>query len=301
MPGAGKTTVGKRVAQLLARKFFDSDAEIERLEGRTCAEIIESDGEPRFREIERGVVAELAAQSGIVLAVGGGAPVYNADLLKTGIVAWLVRPLADLAEETGNDATRPLSKSPGDLERLYAERREKYAALADFSVSGDGAESTAQGVLLRLPPFLTAKLLVINGPNLNMLGVREPGVYGSESYADLIRYVEICARERGVSVSAYQSNGEGELVTKIQDALGRYDGVVINPGAYTHYSYAVYDALRAVKAVPAVEVHISDIHSREEFRKISVTAPACIAQISGRGFRGYAEAMDILLKRIAAQ
>lgn len=139
------------------------------------------------------------------------------------------------------------------------------------------------------------KILVINGPNLNLLGQREPDIYGRQDYAALCRMVEEYAAAHGAAACCWQSNHEGAIIDAIQAAQGSYDGIVINPGAYTHYSYAIHDALKAV-AVPAVEVHISDIHSREEFRRTSVTAPACVGQISGQGFRGYTMAIDLLLE-----
>jgi 3-dehydroquinate dehydratase-2 len=137
------------------------------------------------------------------------------------------------------------------------------------------------------------KLLIINGPNLNLLGTREPGVYGTATYDDLTDAIARYAIELGVTYSLRQSNSEGAIIDIIQSAVGVYGGIVINPGAYTHYSYAIYDALRAVD-VPAVEVHLSNIASREEFRRTSVTAGACVGQISGLGFYGYAAAMRFL-------
>ena len=139
-------------------------------------------------------------------------------------------------------------------------------------------------------------ILVINGPNLNLLGVREPGIYGSGTYSDLCDLISKKANELNVNVDFYQSNHEGFIVDKIHEAMGKFDGIVINPGAYTHYSYAILDAIKAVK-VPTVEVHISDIHSRESFRSVSVTAAACISQISGHGFEGYIEAIELLLSQ----
>ena len=139
------------------------------------------------------------------------------------------------------------------------------------------------------------RILVINGPNLNMLGIREPDIYGKSTYNDLCEMIRAHARLTGVEVELYQSNHEGDLVDKIQKAYGNTDGIVINPGAYTHTSVAILDALKAV-AVPAVEVHISDVDSREEFRKISYVRLACTATISGHGFDGYLEAMDLLRK-----
>ena len=136
-------------------------------------------------------------------------------------------------------------------------------------------------------------ILIINGPNLNMLGIREPEVYGTATYADLCGLIEAHAKAIGVTVTLYQSNHEGDLVDAIQQAYGKQDGIVINPGAYTHTSVALLDALTAV-AIPAVEVHISDPDTREEFRKISYLRAACVKTIKGHGFDGYLEAMDFL-------
>lgn len=137
------------------------------------------------------------------------------------------------------------------------------------------------------------KILVINGPNLNMLGIREPGIYGKSTYADLCSLLEQTAKDLGVEVEIYQSNHEGDLVDKIQWAYGKIDGIVINPAAYTHTSVAILDALKAV-SIPAVEVHISDVDAREPFRQISYAGLACMKTIKGHGFAGYQEAMAFL-------
>ena len=139
------------------------------------------------------------------------------------------------------------------------------------------------------------KILIINGPNLNMLGIREPAVYGSRTYKDLCDYIKTSAKKLGAKVEFFQSNAEGDICTKIQKSLGKYDGIVMNPGAYAHYSYAIHDAIKSV-TTPCVEVHISDIEKREEFRRTSVTAPACVKMISGHGFDGYVEGLEMLLK-----
>ena len=141
------------------------------------------------------------------------------------------------------------------------------------------------------------KLLILNGPNLNLLGSREPAIYGSESYDTLCQQIQRHAAAIGCTATLLQSNHEGALIDAIQEAQGVYGGIVINPGAYAHYSYAIYDALRAVD-VPAVEVHISDITAREPFRAVSVTAPACAKTICGHGLRGYLEAMDYLRETV---
>ena len=137
------------------------------------------------------------------------------------------------------------------------------------------------------------KLLVINGPNLNMLGIREPDIYGRQTYQDLVNYVnQICAR-KGIACEVFQSNHEGDLVDKIQAAYGNTDGIVINPAAYTHTSVAILDALKAV-CIPAVEVHLSDVNARESFRHISYAGMACEKTYAGFGFEGYKMAIEYL-------
>ena len=138
------------------------------------------------------------------------------------------------------------------------------------------------------------KLLVLNGPNLNMLGIREPDIYGKETYDDLCRMVKEHAENRGIDVALYQSNHEGDLIDRIQMAYGEIDGIVFNPGGYTHTSVALCDAVKAV-GIPTVEVHISDVASREDFRQVSYVRAACIATVAGHGLKGYLEAMDLLI------
>lgn len=137
------------------------------------------------------------------------------------------------------------------------------------------------------------KILIINGPNINMLGIREPEIYGKGTYSDLVDMIAAHCKEKQIEVEFYQSNHEGDLVDKIQQAYGNTDAIVINPAAYTHTSVALLDAVKAVD-IPTVEVHISDPDEREEFRKVSFIRQACIATIKGKGFDGYIEAIDLL-------
>ena len=137
------------------------------------------------------------------------------------------------------------------------------------------------------------KLLVLNGPNLNLLGLREPEIYGRRSYADLERFLQACAEEVGAELDCFQSNHEGVLVDRIQQALGVYDGIVFNPAAYTHTSVALLDALKAV-GIPTVEVHLSDPDAREEFRRVSLVRAACVKTVSGLGFESYRQAILFL-------
>ena len=142
------------------------------------------------------------------------------------------------------------------------------------------------------------KVLVLNGPNLNLLGTREPEIYGSTTLKDIEEMLQKRGAEAGIEVDCFQSNHEGAIIDRIQQAYSDgTSGIVINPGAYAHYSYAIYDALLSYDTIPMVEVHISDINSRDEFRKTSVTAPACDHQIIGHGLDGYLEAMEWIVRR----
>ena len=142
-------------------------------------------------------------------------------------------------------------------------------------------------------------ILVINGPNINLLGCREPAIYGRQSYADLLAYIQAVCLENKLTVEFYQSNHEGDLVDKIQAALGHCDGIVINPAAYTHTSIAILDALKAV-ALPTVEVHLSEVSQRESFRQVSYAGMACGATFQGFGFEGYRRAILWLLENVGS-
>lgn len=139
-------------------------------------------------------------------------------------------------------------------------------------------------------------ILVLNGPNLNLLGLREPDIYGAQTYETLVQMIQEKAAELGAGVQVRQTNHEGQLVDWIQEAYGNFDGIVINPAAYTHTSVAILDAVKAV-SIPTVEVHISDVSAREDFRQVSYIRQACLATITGHGFRGYLEAMELLVRR----
>lgn len=142
------------------------------------------------------------------------------------------------------------------------------------------------------------KALVINGPNINFVGIREPGIYGSDSYDDIVALCQRTGIELGFeSVECFQSNHEGDIVDKIQEAYGAIDGIVINPAAYTHTSVAILDALKAV-SIPAVEVHISAVESREDFRQVSFAGMACFAKVTGEGIQGYAHALRLLAEKL---
>lgn len=139
------------------------------------------------------------------------------------------------------------------------------------------------------------KILIINGPNLNMLGIREPDIYGKNTYKDLCELIKDYAGQKNIEVKLFQSNHEGDLVDEIQSAYQKFDGIVINPAAYTHTSVAILDAVKSV-GIPTVEVHISAVEEREDFRQVSYIRKACIKTITGKGFNGYLEAIDTLIE-----
>ena len=140
------------------------------------------------------------------------------------------------------------------------------------------------------------KILVINGPNINVLGIREKGIYGQDNYDTLVNMIEDKAKELGVEVEVFQNNSEGAIIDRIQKAYyEKVSGIVINPGAYTHYSIAIRDALSSIEDIPKIEVHISNVHRREEFRHTSVTVPVCNGQVVGLGLKGYLYAMEAVL------
>ena len=141
------------------------------------------------------------------------------------------------------------------------------------------------------------KILVVNGPNINMLGIREKEIYGEKTYKSLVKLIKSSAKERGVKVKCFQSNCEGKIVSKIQKAYKKFDGIIINPAGYTHTSVAILDALKAVN-IPTVEVHISNVDEREEFRKISFVREFAFLTISGKGFDGYIEAIDKIIEKV---
>ncbi len=261
----------------------------------------------------------------------------RAILKQLGMVVYLrVRP-ETVYERVKNDTERPLLQCENPLQRIremMSARKEAYEAAADLIIDTDdmsfeeildkikeGADrymaaqkDSQQGIMNamhcnawrekskggRIPACGNEgimKILVINGPNINFLGIREKAVYGSQDYDYLLQMIADKAKESGSQIEVFQSNHEGAIIDRIQDSyFDGTQGIVINPGAYTHYSYAIRDALASI-VVPKVEIHISDITAREEFRKISVTAPVCEKQIYGQGLAGYLQAIDFLLEK----
>lgn len=299
--GSGKTSVGLKLSYRLRRPVEDTDKLIEQREGRAVSEIFAERGEKYFRERETEVLRELAERhQACIISVGGGTPVSqeNRQLLRQmGKVVFLrVRP-ETVYDRLKGDKTRPLLQCEdpqGRIRELMEGRREAYETCAHVIVDADvlPVDEIIEKIVREMNKM---KLLVINGPNLNFLGIREKSIYGAQDYQYLLGMIQKKAEETGSDITVFQSNHEGAIIDRLQEAyFDGTEGIVINPGAFTHYSYAIRDALASIRA-PKVEVHISDITRREEFRKVSVTAPVCDRQIYGKGLEGYLQAVDFLL------
>lgn len=305
--GSGKTSVGIRLSFVMKRAIEDTDKMIEKREGKTISAIFADEGEAVFREKETALLKELSGTlHHKILSVGGGTPLRekNQKLLKQiGTVVYLRIQPQTVYERLKDDDTRPLLQCEDPLERitnLLKQRKDIYEAAADIVVDVDGLEM--EEVISKIMTEYNKKrertkkmkLLVINGPNLNFLGIREKSVYGTQDYQYLLQMIADKGKKDGHDITVFQSNHEGAIIDRIQEAyFDGTEGIVINPGAFTHYSYAIRDALASI-TVPKVEIHISDITQREEFRKISVTAPVCDKQIYGQGLNGYLMAIDFI-------
>lgn len=311
--GSGKTTVGLKLSYKMRMAVEDTDKLIERREDKTISEIFAENGEAYFRKLETELLEEIRERKyARILSVGGGTPVnpVNRQLLKEcGTVVYLrVRP-ETVYERLKTDTARPLLQCADPLSKireLIASRKEAYEECADVILDVD--ELSLEDIVERIVSVTNAglaqneerripmKILVINGPNLNFLGIREKSVYGTQDYQYLLDMIQKKAEETGNEITVFQSNHEGGIIDRIQEAyFDGTQGIVINPGAYTHYSYAIRDALASI-TVPKVEIHISDITQREEFRKVSVTAPVCDKQIYGQGLDGYLQAIDFVIE-----
>ena len=300
MPGCGKTTLATHLARLLDRPMVDTDTQVEALAGMSIPEIFRTRGESGFRALETQVLTQVCARSGLVIATGGGCVTRpeNLPLLRqNGCVVWLLRDAALLPAEG-----RPLSQN-GDLARMERERTPLYRRACHLWAANDREpEAVAEEIAARFTALCARgyrpKILVLNGPNLNLLGQREPDIYGLHTYRDLEALLHRAGDALQADVDVFQTNHEGVLVDKIQAASGVYDGIILNPAAYTHTSVAILDALKAT-AIPTVEVHISDVDSREPFRRISYPGMACIHTVKGQGLAGYRTALEYLLSYLA--
>lgn len=320
--GCGKSSLGIKLSYRLKMPLIDTDKCIEREQGCTISELFEQRGEEYFRQLETECIRKAGQQKGTnIISVGGGLPVREenrAILKELGMVVYLrIRP-ETVYDRLKDDTTRPLLQGENPqqkIEQLMQSREAYYEETADYIIDADNLDT--EQLLQKITRIYWKrqnrenrkrrekkenyrnagkKILVINGPNINFLGIREKSVYGTEDYNYLLQMIARKGEESGCRIEVFQSNHEGAIIDRIQDSyFDGTEGIVINPGAYTHYSYAIRDALASI-TVPKVEIHISDITKREEFRKVSVTKEACDTQIYGQGLKGYLMAIDYILK-----
>ena len=318
--GCGKSSLGEKLSRAFSYQRLDTDEQIEQRAGRKIDEIFKEQGEAVFRDMETALLCTLQNnRKKTVISVGGGLPVKeeNRALLKQlGCVVWLQAEPDTIYERLKEDTTRPLLQVPdpkAKIKELLEQRYPCYVSAADYVIKTEfrSCYSIIREIELIMrrrkkkskkerknKMALKKKIMVLNGPNINFLGKREPEIYGTDTYEDLCKLLKQKADSLNLGLECYQSNLEGELIDRIQDACQfKVDGIIINPAAYTHYSYAIHDALLSFQG-PVVEVHISNIHKREEFRRTSVTAPACSGQIAGLGFQGYLLAMEYIFQKI---
>lgn len=308
--GSGKSTMGIRLSYRMRRSVIDTDKLIERKQGKTIREIFAEEGEEYFRQLETEMLREQIDKLQYhIISVGGGTPVREENqklLQELGTVFYLKASPESIYERVKSDTNRPLLQCENPMERirnLMAQREDCYEKCADYVVDTD--KMSVDEILEFIEVHKSGrkkekhmKLLVINGPNLNFLGIREKSIYGTQDYNYLLSMIDNKAKKTGHDITVFQSNHEGAIIDRIQEAyFDGTEGIVINPGAYTHYSYAIHDVLASI-TIPKVEIHISDITKREEFRKISVTAPACDKQIYGQGLDGYLQAIDFIVNKV---
>lgn len=314
---SGKTTVGKALADKLGSSFKDLDQIIEQRAGRSIPDIFKESGEGYFRFLERAALRDAVSDRDGVISLGGGTPVsdVNCALLSGchALVVYLKASEEVILKRLGDTSTRPMLASAHTekekkklIAAMMAKREPYYQRAADRTLIVDDLtlDQAAHAIMAMMDQkqkeeqmMKTDKptILIMNGPNLNFLGIREPAIYGNKSYDALVEYLRQKGAQLGVETLFYQSNHEGALVDRIQQAyFEKIDGVVFNPGAYTHYSIALRDAIASVD-IPFAEVHISDIQTRESFRHESVLKDVCCCQIAGLGFDSYVEGMKRIL------
>lgn len=302
--GSGKTTLGRKLAVILKRKFIDMDMQIQDYYRMSISDIFREYSEEFFRQQETSLCQNLGKAYKKIIATGGGVvknPENIEALRKNGIIVYLKSTPESIYENTKFDKNRPLlnvEDKIGEITRLLEERAPLYEEAADLivDVSERNVDRCVQNIIDSVAEFLNEdsggvtgkKVRIINGPNINFTGIRERGVYGNLNYSQIMDKAKEKAAELGYDIEIFQSNHEGEIIDYIQKCYyEKVDGVVINPGAFTHYSYAIRDAIASVSEIPFVEVHMSNIHKREEFRHTSVTASVCAGQICGFGSLSY--------------
>ncbi len=298
MPGCGKSTIGKKLKKLIGYNYVDLDNYIEKLAGKTIPEIFSSEGEAKFRELEQKALLDFKNEDSYVISCGGGiiSNLENKNLMN-GKVVFIDVSIKELEKRVaikGADA-RPMFKTK-TVKELYDERIDKYNYFKDITVKNRNIKRCLADIVNAIGIKLK-KVLVINGPNLNMLGKRPKEHYGSLTLDEINSLIKKEADYK-LQLEFYQSNYEGDLVTKIQEAvLKEYDAIVINPAAYTHTSVAIHDALEMFNGIKC-EVHLSKVDEREGFRRINYVREVCDCCFAGMFEQSYVEAIKYLKNKL---
>jgi len=307
--GSGKTTFGRILSKRFCCEFIDTDRYIENEEKMSVSEIFEKKGETYFRNLETILCRSLCEKTGCIIATGGGMIKSDENmrlLKKNGVVVYLKATPEHIFKNLSRDDSRPLLSGENKLDKiksLMSQRISLYEKNADIIIntSGDNVNHTSYKLFERLRKYDMKKICVIHGPNLNFTGIREKGIYGTKNLDDINKYIIEEGNRLGFEIEVFQSNFEGAIIDRLQKCyFDKVDGIVINPGAFTHYSYAIHDAIKSVE-IPTVEVHLSNIHQRDEFRHKSVTAAACIGQMCGFGEYGYVLAINAIKNYIKSK
>lgn len=296
MPGCGKSKTAKYLQIEKNQKIIDLDKFIEERLGEDIPTIFQKYGEDYFRVLETRALEDVAANEGnIIVSCGGGIVTNpkNKEVMKKGITVFLDASLDTINSHLASSShQRPLLKTRS-IEEIYNERISLYRSFADYTIKYTSYEDAANRILEIINNIHKKKILVINGPNLNMLGLRDPNHYGSLT---LQQINEIISSDQTFEFEFFQSNHEGMIVDKLQE-YQKYDGIIINPAAYTHTSVAIHDALEIV-SIPKVEVHLSKVDEREEYRKINFIHDVVDKTFQGEKALSYVKAVEYLKNKL---
>ena len=292
MPGCGKSKTCRHLREITNYNIIDLDKYIEEKVGDKISTIFSKYGEKYFRQLEHVSLEEIShSHSNTIVSCGGGVVTneYNKEVMRLGTTVFLDASIDLLNKHlTNSDTIRPLLKTKS-IEEIYNERIELYRAFADYTIKYKNFEDSANKILEIISGVHKKKILVVNGPNLNMLGLRDPKHYGTLTLEELNNFI---ARDKTFDFDFYQANCEGAIIDKLQ-TYQKYAGIIINPAAYTHTSVAIHECLEAI-SIPKVEVHLSDVNNREEYRKVNFVTDVCNKTFSGKKEISYLEAVGYL-------
>lgn len=290
MMGSGKTTLGLKLAQKLSYEFIDLDDLVVKKENKTINEIFAGYGEEYFRELETSVLKDVCLKNNCIISCGGGIVTKDVNLeYMYGLVFYLQTDLETLKCRLVDDSSRPLLQSC-NLDDIFTLRKDMYLSFSDYVIN----ESTVDDCIVQIEKHLSypkKKIMVVNGPNLNLLNKRNKEHYGKKTLDDIN---ELISNNDYFEYEFFQSNHEGDIVDKLQ-TLDEYDGVIINPAAYTHTSIAIRDCLEMFD-IPKIEVHLSDVNNREQFRKINYFSEICTKSFTAMHEFSYLNAVNYLKK-----